>query len=106
MEDSEVIFEQRRDTAETMEQEGLLPSGHNEKMELRTTQFQDGTRLRSREFDIRGEEELEAAGGGSRNNINDHDDEKIYGRRRDLKLPHVGFHRGRKAISRVDLWIG
>ena len=57
MEDSEVVFEQHRDTAETMEQEGLLPSGHNEKMELRTTQFQDGTRLKSREFDIRGEEE-------------------------------------------------
>ena len=58
-----------------MEQEGLLPSGHHEKMELRTTQFQDGTRLKSREFDIRGEEELEAAGGGSRDNVNDNDDE-------------------------------
>ena len=75
MEDSEVVFEQHRDTAETMEQEGLLPSGHNGKMELRNTQFQNGTRLKSREFDIRGEEELEAAGGGSRDNVNEHDDE-------------------------------
>ena len=43
MEDSEVVFEQLSDTAETMEQEGLLPDGHNKKMELRDTQFQDGT---------------------------------------------------------------
>ena len=75
MEDSEVVFEQLRDTAETMEQEGLLPDGHNEKMELRDTQFQDGTRQKSREFDIRSEEELEAAGGGIRDDVNVHDDE-------------------------------
>ena len=75
MEDSEVVFKQVRDTAETMEQEGLLPDGHKEKMELRDTQFQDGTRQKSREFDIRSEEELEAAGGGIRDDVNVHDDE-------------------------------
>ena len=41
MEDSEVVFEELCDTAEIMEQGGLLPDGPNEKMELRDTLFQD-----------------------------------------------------------------
>ena len=75
MEDSEVVFEQLRDTAEIMEQEGLLPDGHNEKMELGDTQFQDGTCPKSRGFDIRGEKGLEAAGGGIRHNVIVHSEE-------------------------------
>ena len=113
MEDSEVVFEQLRDTAGTMEQEGLLPDGHNEKMELRDTLFQDGTRQKSREFDIRGEEGLEAAGGRIRHNVNVHSEElsdlcpedKIR-KEEEFETPHVGIHRGGKAFRRMDLGIG
>ena len=48
MEDSQVVFDELRDTAENMEQEGLLPDGHNEKMEMGDTRFQDGTCPKSR----------------------------------------------------------
>ena len=75
MEDSEVVFEELRDTAEVMEQEGLLPDGHNEKMELGDTQFQDGTCPKSMEFDISSEEGLDAAGGGIRHNVIVHSEE-------------------------------
>ena len=75
MEDSEVVFEELRDTAEVMEREGLLPDGHNEKMELGDTQFQDGTCPKSREFDISSEEGLDAAGGGIRHNVMVHSEE-------------------------------
>ena len=50
-EDSEVVFEQSGET------------------ELKDTQPQDGTRRRSMEFDQPGEEELEAAGGGGKDNV-------------------------------------
>ena len=75
MEDSEVVFEELRDTAEVMEREGLLPDGHNEKMELGDKQFQDGTCPKSREFDISSEEGLYAAGGGIRHNVMVHSEE-------------------------------
>ena len=73
--DSEVVFEQLRETVEAMEQEGLLSNRHKEKTELRDTQPQDGTRQKSMEFDRPGEEELEAAGGGIKDNVNVHSDE-------------------------------
>ena len=75
MEDSEVVFEELRDTAEIMEQEGLLPDGPNEKMELRDTQFQNGTCPKPRGFDIRVKEGLEAAGEGIRHNVIVHSEE-------------------------------
>ena len=75
MEDSEVVFEELRDTAEVMEREGLLPDGHNEKMELGDKQFQDGTCPKSRDFDISSEEGLDAAGGGIRHNVMVHSEE-------------------------------
>ena len=43
MEDSAAIFEEFRDTAEMMEEEGLLPDEQKEKMELSDAQFQGGT---------------------------------------------------------------
>ena len=55
MEDSAVIFEEFRDTAEVMEEEGLLPNGQKEKMEIRDAQFQGGTGIKRRGLDIRGE---------------------------------------------------
>ena len=50
-EDSEVVLEQSGET------------------ELKDTQPHDGTRRRSMEFDRPGEEELEAAGGGGKDNV-------------------------------------
>ena len=73
--DSEVVFEQLRETAEAMEQEGLLSSRRKEKTELRDTQSHDGTRQKSMEFDRPGEEEMEATGGGIKDNVNVHSDE-------------------------------
>ena len=64
MEDSAAIFEEFRDTAEMMEEEGLLPDEQKEKMELSDAQFQGGTGAKPRGLDIRGEEGLEAAGEG------------------------------------------
>ena len=56
MEDSAVVFEEFRDTAEVMEEEGLLPNVQKEEME------QGGTGVKPTGLDIRGEEELEVAG--------------------------------------------
>ena len=64
MEDSAAIFEEFRDTAEMMEEEGLLPDEQKEKMELSDAQFQGGTGAKPRGLDIRDEEGLEAAGEG------------------------------------------
>ena len=75
MEDSEVIFEEFRDTEEVMEEEGLSPDGHKENLELRDAQFQGGTCPRPRGFDIRGEEGLEAAGEGLSHNVIVHSEE-------------------------------
>ena len=114
MEDSEVVFEELRDTAEIMEQEGLLPDGHNVKMELGDTQFQDGTCPKSRGFDIRGEEGLEAAGGGIRHNVIVHSEglsdlcpeDKIRKEEEFETPPRGGIHGEGKAFRRMDLGIG
>ena len=58
MEDSAAVFEEFRDTVEVMEEEGLLPNVQKEEME------QGGTGVKPTGLDIRGEEELEAAGEG------------------------------------------
>ena len=68
-EDSEVVFEQSGETEEVVKQEGLLSSRHKEKTELKDTQPHDGTSRKSMEFDQPGEEELEAAGGGVKDNV-------------------------------------
>ena len=73
--DSEVVFEQAGETAEAMEQEGLLSSRREEKTELEDTQPHNGTRSKSMEFGRPGEEELEAAGSGIKDNVNFHSDE-------------------------------
>ena len=100
--DSEVIFEQLRETVEAMEQEGLLSNRHKEKTELRDTQSHDGTRQKSMEFDRPGEEELEAAGGEIKDNVNVHSDELSDLRpeqqiRNEEEIetppPHAGNHR-------------
>ena len=70
--DSEFIFEQLGETAEAMGQEGLLSDRHKEQKD---TQSHDGTRQISMEFDRPGEEELEAAEGGIKDNVNVHSDE-------------------------------
>ena len=114
MEDSEVVFEELRDTAEVMEREGLLPDGHNEKMELGDTQFQDGTCPKSREFDISSEEGLDAAGGGIRHNVMVHSEELSdlcpedkFRKEEEFETPHVGgIHGEGKAFRRMDLRIG
>ena len=113
MEDSEVVFEQLCDTADTMEQEGLLPDGHNEKMELGDTQLQDGTYQKSRGLDICNAEGLEATGGGIRHNVIVHSEElsdlcpedKIRNEE-EFDTPHVGIHGGGKAFRWMDLGIG
>ena len=58
MEDSAVVFEEFRNTAGVMEEEGLLPNVQKEEME------QGETGVKPTGMDIRGEEELEAAGEG------------------------------------------
>ena len=68
-EDSEFVFEQSGEKEEVVKQEGLLSSRHKEKMELKDTQPHDGTRRKSMEFDQPGEEELEATGGGGKDNV-------------------------------------
>ena len=73
--DSEVVFEQSGETEEAMKQEGLLSSRRKEKTELEDTQPHDGTRRKAMEFDQPGEEELEAAGSGVKDNVNFHSDE-------------------------------
>ena len=73
--DSEVVFEQSGETAEAMEQEGLLSSRRKEKTELEDTQPHDGTRRKAMEFNRPGEEKLEAAGSGMKDNVNFHSDE-------------------------------
>ena len=66
MEDSAAVFEEFRDTAEVMEEEGLLPNVHKEEME------QGGTGVKPTGLDIRGEEELEAAGEGLSHKVMTH----------------------------------
>ena len=73
--DSEVVFEQSGETKEAMKQEGLLSSRRKEKTELEDTQPHDGTRRKAMEFGRPGEEELEAAGSGVKDNVNFHSDE-------------------------------
>ena len=58
MEDSAVVFEEFRNTAGVMEEEGLLPNVQKEEME------QGETGVKPTGMDIRGEEELEVAGEG------------------------------------------
>ena len=66
MEDSAVVFEEFRDTAEVMEEESLLPNVQKEEME------QGGTGVKSTGLDIRGEEELEVAGEGLSHKVMTH----------------------------------
>ena len=73
--DSEVVFEQSEETAEAMEQEGLISSRRKEETELEDTQPHDGTRRKAMEFDRPVEEELEAAWSGVKDNVNLHSDE-------------------------------
>ena len=72
---SEVVFEQSEETAEAMEQEGLISSRRKEETELEDTQPHDGTRQKAMEFDRPVEEELEAAWRGVKDNVNLHSDE-------------------------------
>ena len=73
--DSEVVFEQSGETAEAMEQEGLIPSRHKEETGLEDTQPHDGTRRKAMEFDRPVDEELGAALGGVRDNVKFNSDE-------------------------------
>ena len=73
--DSEVVFEQSGETAEAMEQEGLIPSRHKEEAGLEDTQPHDGTRRKAMEFDRPVDKELGAALGGVRDNVKFNSDE-------------------------------
>ena len=114
MEDSEVIFEEFRDTEEVMEEEGLLPDGHKENLELRDAQFQGGTCPRPRGFDIRGEEGLEAAEEGLSHNVIVHSEElsdlcpedNIRKEEEFETPPRGGDPRDGQDIRRTDLGIG
>ena len=111
--DSEVVFEQSEETAEAMEQEGLISSRRKEKTELEDTQPHDGTRRKAMEFDRPVEEELEAAWSGVKDNVNLHSDEMSDLRpeqqiqnEEETRTPHVGNHREWKANNLGDLVIG
>ena len=93
--DSEVVDKQSGETEEAMKQEGLLSSRRKEKTEFEDTQTHDETGRKAMEFDRPGEEELEAAGSGMKDNVN------FQG-----PPPHVGNHREWKANNLVDLVIG
>ena len=71
---SEVVFEQPGKSAETMEQEGLIPSRHKEETWLEDTQPHHGARRRAMEFDRPVDEELGAALGGVEDKDKSHDD--------------------------------
>ena len=60
MEDSAVVFEEFRNTAGVMEEEGLLPNVQKEAME------QGETGVNPRGMDIRGEEEIGSSRRGLR----------------------------------------
>ena len=111
--DSEVVLEQSGETEEAMKQEGLLSSRRKEKTEFEDTQPHDGTRRKAMEFDRPGEEELESAGSGMKDNVNFHSDEMLDLRpeqqiqnEEETRTPHVGNHREWKANNLVDLVIG
>ena len=111
--DSEVVVEQSGETEEAMKQEGLLSSTRKEKTEFEDTQTHDGTRQKAMEIDRPGEEELEAAGNGMKDNVNFHSEEMSDLRpeqqiqnEEETRTPHVGNHREWKANNLVDLVIG
>ena len=95
-EDSEVVLEQAGET------------------ELKDTQPHDGTCRKSMEFDHPGEEELEAAGGGVKDNVIFNSEEmsdlrpeqQIRNEEETRTPPHVGSHREWKANNLVGLGIG
>ena len=111
--DSEIVFEQSGETAEAMEQAGLIPSRRKEETELEDTQPHDGTRRKAMEFDRPVEEELEAAWSGVNDNVICIVMKfRIYARNNRFRMkrkqgpPHVGNHGEWKANNLRDLMIG
>ena len=107
MEDSAVVFEEFRNTAGVMEEEGLLPNVQKEEME------QGETGVKPTGMDIRGEEELEVAGEGLGHKVMTHREKfRIWiqliklGWRKNLKHPLVkGINGNGQVFRRTDLGI-
>ena len=103
----------RGETAEAMEQEGLIPSRHKEETGLEDTQPHDGTRRKAMEFDRPVDEELGVALGGVRDNVKFNSDETSDLRpeqqiqnEEETRTPHVGNHGEWRVNNRWDLVMG